>query len=122
MTTKVNNALRLAGCNPDSSDEDVSEFECTPPYPPDPNSALHRRPHNIIRTTKYENTPPYTPAPIQQYINTNITSLTMLWATLFEGHALGSNTQSPMSERGYCWVEVAAAGTEIQRQLAFGRD
>ena len=50
VTTGVNNTLRLLGCPPDSSDEDVSEFKCAPPtrqtptlpYTADPNTAIHK--------------------------------------------------------------------------------
>ena len=41
----VDSILRTTGEDFDSSGDDVSEpFKGTPPYPPDLNSALHRRP------------------------------------------------------------------------------
>ena len=72
---------------PFDTDDDVSKFKGAPPYPPDPNSTLHRRPPNIIRTYKYERIPPYTPTSIQQYINMNINISNVVGHSV--GHALG---------------------------------
>ena len=47
----INETMRSAGEDFDSSGDDLSEYlKCAPPTRQTPSSALHRRPHNIIRT------------------------------------------------------------------------